>query len=147
MLLIKEITFQEAIVVRHPVLRQGKPIESCFFAGDDLFSTKHFGIFENEKLIGVCSLFEQSQASFSEKTQMQLRGMAVLESHQKMGLGEKLLSHCETFLKKEKITLLWFNARSNAIPFYEKQGYQKSGNSFEILDIGTHFVMYKKIQL
>ena len=60
MLLIKEITFQEAIVVRHPVLRHGKPIESCFFAGDDLFSTKHFGIFENEKLIGVCSLFEQN---------------------------------------------------------------------------------------
>ena len=71
MSLIKEITFQEAIVVRHPVLRQGKPIESCFFAGDDLFSTKHFGIFENEKLVGVCSLFEQSQVSFPEKTQRQ----------------------------------------------------------------------------
>lgn len=147
MLLIKEITFQEAFAVRHPVLRKGKPIESCFFKGDDEVSTTHFGIYENDKLVGVASLFNQNHDYFSEQTQMQLRGMAVLESHQKMGLGEKLLSHCETFLKKEKKALLWFNARSNAVPFYEKQDYQKSGNSFEILDIGTHFVMYKKIQL
>lgn len=147
MLLIKEITFQEAFAVRHPVLRKGKPIESCFFEGDDLVSTTHFGIYENDKLVGVASLFNQNHDYFSEQTQMQLRGMAVLESHQKMGLGEKLLSHCESFLKKEKKALLWFNARSSAVPFYEKQDYQKSGDSFEILDIGTHFVMYKKIQL
>ena len=147
MSLIKEITFQEAFAVRHPVLRKGKPIESCFFTGDDLVSTTHFGIYENDKLVGVASLFNQNHDYFSEQTQMQLRGMAVLESHQKMGLGEKLLSHCETFLKKEKKALLWFNARSSAVPFYEKQDYQKSGDSFEILDIGTHFVMYKKIQL
>ncbi|TDP58204.1 GNAT family N-acetyltransferase [Flavobacterium dankookense] len=147
MSLIKEITFQEAFAVRHPVLRKGKPIESCFFKGDDEVSTTHFGIYENDKLVGVASLFNQNHDYFSEQTQIQLRGMAVLESHQKMGLGEKLLSHCESFLKKEKKALLWFNARSSAVPFYEKQDYQKSGDSFEILDIGTHFVMYKKIQL
>ena len=40
---IKEIHFQETFEVRHPVLREGRPIETCFFDGDELETTKHFG--------------------------------------------------------------------------------------------------------
>jgi GNAT superfamily N-acetyltransferase len=142
---IEEITFQETFSVRHPVLRAGKPIESCHFVGDDLASTKHFGIFIDNTLVGVTSLFMQHHSFFNHEIQMQMRGMAVLNSHQKQGFGEKLLAACENYLRNEKINLLWFNARANAVPFYEKLGYQITGKSFEIGDIGTHFVMYKQL--
>lgn len=142
---IEEITFQETFSVRHPVLRAGKPIESCHFVGDDLTSTKHFGIFIDNTLVGVTSLFMQHHSFFNHEIQMQMRGMAVLNSHQKQGFGEKLLAACENYLKNEKISLLWFNARANAVPFYEKLDYQIMGKSFEISDIGTHFVMYKQL--
>ena len=33
---IKKISATETFLVRHPVLRAGKPIESCHFDGDDL---------------------------------------------------------------------------------------------------------------
>lgn len=45
MIEIKKITSYETMIVRHPVLRQGKPIETCHFEGDDLSSTYHLGLF------------------------------------------------------------------------------------------------------
>jgi GNAT superfamily N-acetyltransferase len=144
---IKEIGFQETFLVRHPVLRSGKPIESCLFKDDELTTTKHFGIFIGVNLVGVASLFKEINPIFSDENQMQLRGMAILNSYQKQGLGEKLLIFCEAYLKSENKSLLWFNAREKATPFYSKLGFQVIGNSFEISGIGTHYVMYKKITL
>jgi hypothetical protein len=40
--------------------------------------------------------------------------------------------------------LIWFNARVEAVGFYEKMGYQKTGNLFEIPDVGVHILMFKK---
>ena len=49
MIEIKKITAFETIIVRHPVLRPGRPIESCHFDGDELLTTSHFGLyFENQ---------------------------------------------------------------------------------------------------
>ena len=71
--------------------------------------------------------------------------MAVLESHQKKGIGEALVREAETFCKKQKTTLIWFNARTSAVGFYKKMGYEISGSEFEIKEVGPHFLMYKKI--
>ena len=71
--------------------------------------------------------------------------MAVLEEFQKMGFGEELLKHCENEIKLKKGNLIWFNARESAIGFYEKSDYQKSGDGFEIADIGIHYVLFKKL--
>lgn len=145
MLFLKEITALETYSVRHPVLREGKPMESCHFEGDDLQSTIHLGLFINCALVGVVSLFKTKNIDFAEKHHFQIRGMAVLKHHQKMGYGERLLKEAELYAQKYKSDLLWFNARETALIFYEKMGYSVHGNSFLIGDIGTHFVMYKKM--
>ena len=62
---IKKITASETIAVRHPVLRNGKPVESCRFDGDDLETTQHFGYFDGGKLVGVISLFLHSNLQFN----------------------------------------------------------------------------------
>ena len=142
MITIKEITATDTYAVRQPVLRNGKPIENCHFPGDDLPTTKHFGLQTNQ-LIGVISLFENKNELFTNEVQFQIRGMAILEDFQGLGLGEKLISYSEKYIKSEKNTLIWFNARFLAVGFYEKMNYQKKGNSFEIQDIGTHYIMYK----
>ena len=92
---IKEISAFETIIVRHPVLRFGKPIENCRFEGDDLPTTKHFGLFFENQLSGVISVFKTKNILFLEENQFQIRGMAVLEQHQKKGFGEALLKYCE----------------------------------------------------
>ncbi|TBX69540.1 N-acetyltransferase [Flavobacterium silvisoli] len=142
---IKEIAAPDTFSVRHPVLRSGKPVDSCHFDGDNLPTTHHYGIFGYGKLVGVASFFKNRQVLFPETNQVQLRGMAILKEFQGKGLGEMLLKYCEQLFQDEENCLLWFNARSHAVGFYEKLGYQVKGDSFEIKDIGTHFIMYKNV--
>lgn len=144
MIFIKEITAESTFSVRQPVLRPGKPIESCHFEGDNLSTTKHFGYYEEQNLIGVISLFQNSNENFSLKNQYQIRGMAILENHQKKGIGASLVLHTEDYLKKEDTHLIWFNARESAVIFYKKLGYEIiKGAAFEITGVGSHFLMFK----
>ncbi len=145
MIKIQNISSIDTFLVRHPVLRVGKPIESCVFDGDNLPSTKHFGLNIKEKLVGVVSICENNNTIFNIENQFQIRGMAVLPEFQKKGFGEDLVKHCESYVKNVNGTIIWFNARENAVLFYEKLGYNKIGNPFSIADIGIHYLMKKEI--
>ncbi len=143
---IRKISAQQTFIVRHPVLRKGKPIDSCHFDGDELPTTQHFGLYENETVEGVISLFEKNNPLFDERHQVQIRGMAVLENNQGKGFGRLLVSHCEELLKSQNMALIWFNARENAVGFYQKMGYEIIGNAFDIPDVGIHYVMWKRLR-
>lgn len=142
---IKQITSQETFAVRLPVLRPGKPIDSCIFDGDDLNTTAHFGIYDDVIIVGVTSIFQTSTPLLSQKQQFQLRGMAIVDSHQKRGLGDQLVQRAEQYVKENNAEVLWFNAREIAVGFYKKMGYETIGEPFTIGDIGTHYVMYKPL--
>ncbi|RZJ67217.1 MAG: GNAT family N-acetyltransferase [Flavobacterium sp.] len=142
---IREITSVETYAVRHPVLRPGKPVETCRFDGDDLHSTTHFGLFDDDTLAGVASLFQAPHPGFNEPKQFQLRGMAVLEDFQGNGFGDMLVEAAEDQTRRAAGTLVWFNAREKAIGFYEKAGYKITGKPFTIGDIGIHYVMFKRL--
>ncbi len=145
MVTIKQIASRDTFAVRQPVLRPGKPVESCIFDGDDDSATVHFGLYEDERLEGVASLFKASNDSFKETVQYQLRGMAVLANNRGKGFGNLLLSAVEDYAQKQNTALIWFNSREIAVGFYEKAGYQKQGGPFTIPDIGPHYIMYKKL--
>lgn len=130
--------------VRQDVLRKGKPIETCYFNGDDDATTTHFGLFLEENVIGVVSVYKVNNPIFTENNQFQIRGMAVLPEFQGKGFGEQLLKEAEKYCLKEQADLIWFNARDKAISFYKKSGYEIIGKSFDIPHVGIHFVMHKK---
>jgi len=140
---LKQISSQDTFAVRQPVLRPGKGIETCVFDGDDLPTTVHFGIFDDEALVGIISVFKASSPYFNETEQFQIRGMAVLESEQKKGLGEKLVLEAEAYIAQNKGKRIWFNAREIAVGFYKKMGYDIIGDQFNIPDVGPHYVMHK----
>ena len=141
--MIKEIQSSETYLVRQEELRKGKPLETCHFEGDDEKTTKHFGIELNEKIIGIVSVYQVNSQLFFDENQFQIRGMAVLEAHQQKGYGALLVERAEKYCFEKNASVIWFNAREKAVPFYEKNGYQTKGNSFEIPDVGTHFIMFK----
>ena len=142
---IKKINSIDTYPVRHEVLRKGKPIETCQFKGDDDENTIHFGLYQNERLIGIISIFKEKNDLFSETNQFQIRGMAVLEAFQGKGFGAELVKEAENHCINLNTKLIWFNARENAVSFYKKLDYKIIGDSFLIPDVGIHFVMYKKI--
>ena len=141
----KKITSQDTFAVRQPVLRPGKAIETCIFDGDDLPSTIHFGIYDEQMLVGVISIFKASSPYFNEKEQFQIRGMAVLDTEQKKGLGQKLVLEAEAYIAQNNGERIWFNAREIAVGFYQKMGYAIIGEVFTIEGVGAHYVMHKLI--
>lgn len=141
---VKKITYLDTFPVRSAVLRQGKPIETCFFLGDDAEETTHFGLFDDEKLIGVASVFKVSNENFEQNNQFQLRGMAILSECQGLGFGNLLLKEVCKFVATKNAQVLWFNARENALKFYQNFGFSVLGDSFDIPEIGMHFVMFKR---
>lgn len=142
---IRKISSIDTFLVRHPILREGKPIESCQFDGDDFETTTHFGLFIDKNLIGVISVFKNNNVIFNFENQFQIRGMAILNNFQRKGFGDELVKHSEEFVKSQFGKLIWFNARESAVPFYEKLGYTKIGEPFFIADIGIHHIMKKKL--
>ena len=145
MIIITQITALDTISVRQPVLRNGKPVESCRFDGDDLSSTIHFGLFENDQIQAVISLFEAKHQRLAGAKHHQIRGMAVLEQHQKKGFGKMLLTNAENYCIQQQTNMIWFNARQTAVGFYKKMGYYVIGPPFEIIDVGLHVVMCKNV--
>ncbi|TXD84604.1 GNAT family N-acetyltransferase [Subsaximicrobium wynnwilliamsii] len=142
---VKDISAKDTYAVRHPVLRAGKPMESCVFSNDDLETTFHYGLLKGSKLIGVASYFKNGNASFSEVKQYQLRGMAILENFQGQKLGDLLLKETEQMMALKSVARIWCNARVSAAGFYTKNGYSIIGTAFEIPEVGMHYVMTKVV--
>lgn len=143
---LKTITAQETLTVRHPILREGKPISSCVFNGDTLDTTFHIGGFHKDNLIAVATFVKNPQQNYNFKKAYQLRGMAVLQNYQSKGFGKILLNFGISTLIEMKISTLWMNARENAIPFYKKLGFATIGNVFDIPEVGNHYIMYKELK-
>jgi len=142
---IKLTDVENIIGVRHQILRTGKPILTCYFEGDELLSTFHFGAFTENKTIGCISLMLNKHLSFDDKNAYQLRGMAVLSDFQGQKIGEKLLQKAEQHLKSINVQTVWCNVRLEAIGFYSKNDFQIISDEFQIPNVGPHVLMSKKL--
>ena len=143
---IREITAEKTHAIRHPMLRQGRPIEDCVFEGDKDPKTIHLGAYIEHKLVGVLSAYQKSTSAFDTKQSYQIRGVAVLTTAHRKGIGRALMAHIEQLLQQRKIDLIWLNARITAVDFYTALAYNQKGNAFEIAGIGTHYCFYKTLK-
>lgn len=143
MIEVKEILAKQTFAIRKEVLRKGMNL-STQFSGDEDIDTFHLGIFENKELVGIASFMKSNNILFTQE-QYQLRGMATIDKVRGRGYGKLLLQDAITKLRDKKIEILWCNARVVALEFYKKSDFIVQGNSFEIPQIGTHYLMFKKI--
>ena len=142
---IQEIKPTDTHPLRSAILRKQIPLPTVFF-GDSKPTTFHLGALKSgdSKIIGVAT-FVAIDFPMLKGVQCQLRGMAISEASQGMGIGKLLLEEAVYRLQKRNCEYIWCNAREIAVSFYTKQGFEILGNSFEIEYIGTHYTMFKKI--
>lgn len=72
-----------------------------------------FVVMENNKIIGSVDLDDN-----------EIKGLYVLSSRIKEGLGAKMLTFIESVAKKNGIKIVNLCATKSAVPFYEKNGYK-----------------------
>lgn len=144
-MIVKQINAGDTHDIRHKMLREGFPIEECTFKSDEDDQTFHLGAFEEGKLVSVASFYFEKNITFDEQNQYRLRGMATLPDYQRKGLSSELLKMAFPIIKQNFCSLLWCNARSSAVGFYQKVGFEKTGEEFEIPNVGPHFLMFKQL--
>ena len=142
---IRKIHAQDTYRLRHPILRQGYPIESCHFDGDDADTTLHFGLYINNDLAGIISLFKANHPTTNHEA-YQIRGMATTPEVRGLGCGKALVNYAEAILKDMNVKHVWANARINALGFYENLGYQACSEVFLIEGVGDHIVIEKRVE-
>jgi len=138
---IRPITSTEARAVRLPVLRAGLPAETAILDHDDDPSTRHFGAFVDERLVGVATFFADPCPVRPGQRAWRLRGMATLAEMQGRGAGRALVAMGIGIAKADRAALMWCNARVTARGFYEKLGFAAVGDEFELPNSGRHYVM------
>lgn len=67
------------------------------------------------------------------------------KKNQRNGIGKIIINEVELILAKKKVNYLWMNARVKALKFYLNLNYIKSNISFDINEIGLHYMLYKKL--
>jgi len=138
---IQQITPEEALIVRAPVLRKNQPPEWAKMSEDSNINTFHIGAIINNEIVGTATIYPENRDE--NQNEWRLRGMAVLDEYQSNGIGEKLLDDCFKLILSKGGQLLWCNARIGAIQFYKKCGFTICSDEFDIPNIGPHFAMEK----
>lgn len=116
--------------IRHEAMYPDMPYESVKLKND--YDGIHFGLYANDQLSAVVSLFEQGDVC-------QFRKFATLPEAQGKGLGRLLLAHIISYIKATGAKKLWCNARVNASGFYAKFGFQETNKTY--FENGYDFVI------
>lgn len=153
---VRRIGASETRPLRSSVLRPGRPEREVEFPGDDEPTTFHAGALLDDELVAVGSLYLEARpadapgdaarpADHDTGTAWRLRGMATDPAVRRRGAGAAVLAACEEHARAHGATLLWCNARIEAIDFYEANGWRVLGEEFDIPTVGPHFVMEKPL--
>ena len=118
---ITKVDKEAAWELRHKVMWPDKDLDYIKLEDDDLGT--HFGLFKEDILISVISLFISNEEG-------QFRKFATLQQEQGKGFGSMLLDYVIKEAKNRGVKRLWCNARENKVNFYKKFGLQESNYRF-----------------
>lgn len=128
----------ETVDLRYQILR--KPLK-LQFSTEELQAENdslHVTMLENNKLVGCLVLKPLDLIT------IQMRQVAILPTHQGMGLGRKLVSEAEKIAKLKGFRKIILHARLNVEPFYLGLQYHTKGEPFIEVSI-PHVTMEKEL--
>ena len=127
--------------LRAAILRPEQPEHELVYPGDDDAASLHVGAFDSAgNLRGVATLLPQSpdDDAPADAGDWRLRGMAVVPEARRGGVGAALLAACEAHAIAHGGQRIWFNARVDALAFYQALGYTVIGDPYDLPGIGLH---------
>jgi predicted GNAT family N-acyltransferase len=130
--------YAKALTLRYAILR--KPLKLQFTEAElkkdqeDL----HFGLFEGQSILACLTLTK------ADAGRIKMRQVAVDPYFQNKGLGKQLSKAAEKHANKNGFSVMFCNARKEAVRFYQKMGYQIVSDEFTEVNI-PHYTMEKQL--
>ena len=131
---IREVPIAQTRALRQAVLRPTDTFEAL--AGHESPRAFAVGAFERERLLAVGFVAPEGGPG-----SWRVRGMATVPEARGRGIGTAVLDALVTHAIDEDATRIWCNARTPAVPLYERAGFRVASEEFELPEIGPHFVM------
>ncbi|MDQ4096602.1 MAG: GNAT family N-acetyltransferase [Actinomycetota bacterium] len=141
---VRNLSAEETRPLRLQILRPNQPTQAAVYPGDDAPTSRHFGAWIDDRLVGIASLYAEPRAG-GPRPGWRLRGMATEPSRRGRGVGRALLQACVDHVAAEGGGELWANARMVAVEFYGRFGFEVVSEQFEIEGIGPHVVMRRLV--
>lgn len=143
---IRRIDAADTRPLRQRVLRPHQPIDALIYPGDDAPNALHLGAFQDGRTVSIASLAPEPFAlAPGEAHAYRLRGMATLPALRSQGIGGAVLEAGIAQVAERGARLVWCNARVPAEGFYERHGFRREGEPFELPGIGPHVVMWRRL--
>jgi predicted GNAT family N-acyltransferase len=151
-LVVKQITASDTHNLRLKVLRPDHPMIYSHFEGDDGPEAGHFGVYEGDRLLSVGTVVPEpckdpnADAMMMVPGAWRLRGMATEPDARSKGCGTLVLEACLKHVKKHGGTVLWCNARTGAMKFYERHKFVALSDEYVMPGIGPHYLMKRELK-
>jgi ribosomal protein S18 acetylase RimI-like enzyme len=138
--MVKYISAAGTLPLRSAVLRNHAAPDQCVFPTDETEGGFHLGYFAAEELVSIATFYP---VDYPEKGNggFRLRGMATDPAFSGKGYGSELIKFAINELRSANGSYIWCHARSAAVRFYEKLGFEVISAEFELPGIGPHFDM------
>jgi ribosomal protein S18 acetylase RimI-like enzyme len=130
--------YKASVLLRNEVLRRPLGLELTDEELERERSDYHLVCEENGELVGCLVLVPQGS------DEVKMRQVAVSPHARGRGVGRALTEFAEEFSRERGFTRLTLHARSTAVPFYEKLGYERTGGEFEEVTI-PHWSTHKRL--
>jgi hypothetical protein len=130
--------YDEAVGIRYDVLRKPLGLNYTVSQLQKEWADIHFACYSNQSEMLGCLILTK----LDNKT-LKMRQVAVKERLQGAGVGKALVEASEAYAEMNGFDTIELNARANAIPFYERLGYEIVSDTFT--EVGIEHKKMKKI--
>ena len=142
---VEQVPAPDTFPLRQRILRPHESLAELALPGDDDPDTAHFAVRENGEVVGTASVRRERAPWTDEPAAWRLRGMATTESRRRRGVGTALVQAVIDHVGSHGGGLLWCNARTPAVPFYERAGFVTRGEPWVDPVIGPHVAMEVRV--
>ena len=147
-LALGSVAAAETWPLRKRILRPHQEGEAVVLPGDDDPRAAHIGARDaSGELVGVATISPQPCPWAPERTDTwRLRGMATAERWRSAGVGGKVLRAAVEHVRAHGGMLVWCNARTGAVGFYEREGFSAAAEPYVDPELGPHLPMQRELQ-
>ncbi|MDQ7947346.1 MAG: GNAT family N-acetyltransferase [Pedobacter sp.] len=138
--MVKFIPYELTLGLRSKILRNNLPLEDCVFPTDQVEGAFHLAFYAGDEIATIASFFPKNYEG-RKNLGYQLRGMATDTCFNGKGYGTEIVKFAIDYIKNTQAQYLWCNARTSAVAFYHKLGFDKVSDEFEIAGVGPHYEM------
>ena len=129
---IEKVAAEHTFELRRRILRPNGPPEAVHYTGDHDEKAFHLAAFRDNEIVGVFSGREAEIPGRRTPDAWRLRGLAVVDSVRRLGVGRKLNDAAIEYAIELGALTVWGFSRPSAVPYWKHLGW-----SFEAGDFPT----------